>query len=115
HTSQPVISAPAGGAQRNREMVGRIRRSQRSMMIILLGAVLLLGASAATAQSEDPDLPSFATVDMGTYLKLRAEHTAIRRGVEPGRPFDPGRRMRATRQMEAQLNSVQLLAPAISS
>src|SRR5437588_1606374 len=41
-------------------------------------------------------------IDRETYLRLRDEYVARRRGIEPGRPFDPGARGRAIEQMERQ-------------
>src|SRR6266705_3178560 len=53
-------------------------------------------------EGSDPDMPSriHGTIDRETYLRLRDEYTALRRGIEPGRPFDPQARGRAIRQME---------------
>src|SRR5260370_29765629 len=41
-------------------------------------------------------------IDRETYLRLRDEYVARRRGIEPGRPFDPAVRGRAIEQMERQ-------------
>src|SRR6266567_2124858 len=41
-------------------------------------------------------------IDHETYLRLRDEYIALRRGIEPGRAFDPAARGRAIRQMEDQ-------------
>src|SRR5437588_4637181 len=41
-------------------------------------------------------------IDRETYLRLRDEYVARRRGIEPGRPFDPAARGRAIEQMERQ-------------
>src|SRR5260370_39621029 len=42
-------------------------------------------------EDEDPDLPSkfHGRVDKQTYLRMRDEFIALKRGIEPGRPFDP--------------------------
>src|SRR2546425_305864 len=64
--------------------------------------------STATADvdeaDEDPDLPArqHGNLDKATYLRLRDEYIARRRGVEPGWPFDPTARTRAIQQMEEQ-------------
>ena len=53
---------------------------------------------------ENPDLPKGKRggTDEKTYLRLRDEYIARRRGMEPGRPFDPEARGRAIRQMQMQ-------------
>ncbi len=49
----------------------------------------------------DADLGKIGrNIDRETYLRLRDEYVARRRGIEPGRPFDPGARGRAIEQME---------------
>ena len=51
----------------------------------------------------DPDLPSDVRgLDKEDYLRQREEYNGLRRGLEPGRPFDPLARGRAIRQMEIQ-------------
>src|SRR5437763_12146723 len=51
----------------------------------------------------DADLGKMGrSIDRETYLRLRDEYVARRRGIEPGRPFDPGARGRAIEQMERQ-------------
>src|SRR6266404_4188904 len=52
----------------------------------------------------DPDLPRFAhgRIDEATYLRIRDEFIALKRGIEPGRPSDPEARSRAIAQMEQQ-------------
>ncbi|HEY8186599.1 MAG TPA: Calx-beta domain-containing protein [Pyrinomonadaceae bacterium] len=59
---------------------------------------------AAGEEVEDPDMPKGRRVDIDekTYLRLRDEYIARRRGMEPGRPFDPEARGRAIRQMQVQ-------------
>ncbi|MFN2491286.1 MAG: Calx-beta domain-containing protein [Pyrinomonadaceae bacterium] len=57
--------------------------------------------------AEDPDMPKGRRGGMGginekTYLRLRDEYIARRRGMEPGRPFDPEARGRAVKQIEMQ-------------
>ncbi len=67
--------------------------------------------SSAVTQGEDED--EFVDADLGkwgsrsgidreTYLRLRDEYIARRRGIEPGLPFDPSLRGRAIEQMERQ-------------
>src|SRR5438552_10316782 len=51
----------------------------------------------------DADLGKIGrSIGRETYLRLRDEYVARRRGIEPGRPFDPGARGRAIEQMERQ-------------
>src|SRR3989475_6716308 len=51
----------------------------------------------------DADLGKMGrSIDRETYLRLRDEYVARRRGIEPGRPFDPAARGRAIEQMERQ-------------
>src|SRR6266446_3951104 len=49
----------------------------------------------------DPDMPPGmrGSIDKETYLRMRDEYIALRRGIEPGRPFDPGARGRAIDRM----------------
>src|SRR5258708_22004490 len=43
--------------------------------------------------SDDPDLGKFhGKIDHDTYLRMRDEFIALKRGIEPRRPFDPGAR-----------------------
>lgn len=52
----------------------------------------------------DPDLPpGERDVDKEAYLKARDEWVAVRRGFEPGKPFDPTARDRAIVEMGTQL------------
>src|SRR6267142_219248 len=53
---------------------------------------------------QDPDLPpgTRGSIDKETYLRMRDDYIALRRGIEPGRPFDPRARGRAIEQMEDQ-------------
>src|SRR6266404_6681460 len=58
---------------------------------------------AEDEDSEDPDLGKFhGKIDHDTYLRMRDEFIALKRGIEPGRPFDPGARGRAIEQMQGQ-------------
>src|SRR5205807_8023352 len=51
----------------------------------------------------DADLGKMGrNIDRETYLRLRDEYVARRRGIEPGRPFDPAARGHAIEQMERQ-------------
>src|SRR5437016_8041753 len=51
----------------------------------------------------DADLGKMGrSIDRETYLRLRDEYVARRRGIEPGRPFDPAARGHAIEQMERQ-------------
>ncbi len=68
--------------------------------------------SRAQAQGEgdeneevDADLGKWGSrsgIDRDEYLRLRDEYIARKRGIEPGRPFDPSMRGRAIEQMERQ-------------
>ncbi|MFS8085983.1 MAG: WD40/YVTN/BNR-like repeat-containing protein, partial [Acidobacteriota bacterium] len=51
---------------------------------------------------QDPDLPPGTKIDHETYLRLRDEYVALKRGIEPGRPFDPEARGRAIERMQIQ-------------
>ena len=59
---------------------------------------------AAGDEAEDPDMPKGRRVDIDekTYMRLRDEYIARRRGLEPGRPFDPEARGHAIQQMQVQ-------------
>lgn len=51
----------------------------------------------------DADLGKFGSrVNRDDYLRARDEYIARKRGIEPGRPFDPGLRGRAIEQMDRQ-------------
>jgi hypothetical protein len=51
----------------------------------------------------DADLGKIGSkIDREKYLRLRDEYVARRRGIEPGKPFDPTARGRAIEQMERQ-------------
>src|SRR3984893_10025289 len=62
-------------------------------------------AGADNNEEADADLPPRlrGTIDKETYLRLRAEHIGRLRGLEPGFPLDPSRRVAAIQQMETQL------------
>src|SRR5580765_7766947 len=65
-----------------------------------------LGVVAAAGDEEmDADLPPRLNglIDKETYMRLRAEHIARLRGIEPGEPFDPSLRGAAIEQLETQL------------
>ncbi|HVF43140.1 MAG TPA: carboxypeptidase regulatory-like domain-containing protein, partial [Pyrinomonadaceae bacterium] len=53
---------------------------------------------------DDADVPRFRAgkIDKEDYLSRRQEHVNKLRGVERGKPFDPGARGRAIRQLEKQ-------------
>jgi hypothetical protein len=54
-------------------------------------------------ESVDADLGKFGSkIDRDTYLRLRGEYLGRKRGIEPGRPFDPELRSRALAQMDRQ-------------
>jgi hypothetical protein len=58
----------------------------------------------------DADLGKWASrrIDRDEYLRLRDEYIARKRGIEPGRPFDPSMRGRAIEQMERQEKNLKL-------
>jgi hypothetical protein len=59
----------------------------------------------------DADLGKWGSrsgIDHDTYLRLRDEYIARKRGIEPGRPFDPSMRGRAIDQMDRQENNRKL-------
>ncbi|HYW72143.1 MAG TPA: DUF4214 domain-containing protein [Pyrinomonadaceae bacterium] len=57
----------------------------------------------------DADLGKWASRrDRDEYLRERDEYIARRRGIEPGRPFDPSMRGRAIEQMERQEKNSKL-------
>src|SRR5258708_18337700 len=60
----------------------------------------------------DPDMPPGmrVSIDKETYLRMRDEYIALRRGIEPGRPFDPEARGRAIEKMEEQEHERQRAA-----
>src|SRR5712691_7395223 len=68
------------------------------------------GAASTATQSggdededSDPDLGKFhGKIDHDNYLRMRDEFVALKRGIEPGRPFDPGARGRAIERMQGQ-------------
>src|SRR5882724_108157 len=52
-------------------------------------------------EDSDPDLGKFhGKINRNEYLRLRDEFIGLKRGIEPGRPFDPAARGRAIEQME---------------
>src|SRR5713101_7577073 len=52
----------------------------------------------------DPDMPPGVrgSIDKETYLRMRDEFVALKRGIEPGRPLDAGGRGRVIESMEGQ-------------
>jgi hypothetical protein len=57
----------------------------------------------------DADLGKFGSrIDREQYLRERDEYIARKRGIEPGRPFDPTLRGRAIEQMERQEKNSRL-------
>src|SRR6266550_157532 len=54
-------------------------------------------------EAGDPDLGKWASrIDRDKYLRLRDEYIGLKRGIEPGRPFNPEMRARAIEQMDRQ-------------
>jgi hypothetical protein len=57
----------------------------------------------------DADLGKHGSkIDRQEYLELRGEYIARKRGIEPGRPFNPGLRGEAIQQMERQEKNSRL-------
>lgn len=75
-------------------------------------------SSAPTSDEEeeegefvDADLGKFGSrsgIDREEYLRLRNDYIGRRRGIEPGRPFDPSMRGRAIEQMERQEKNLKI-------
>ena len=61
-------------------------------------------AEEEEGEEDDADVPRFRAgkIDKEDYLRRREEHINKLRGVERGKPFDPGARGRAIRQLERQ-------------
>ena len=54
-------------------------------------------------ESVDADLGKFGSrIDRDEYLRLRDEFIGLKRGIEPGRPFNPEMRTQAIEQMDRQ-------------
>lgn len=67
------------------------------------------GQKRVIEEGEDADLPRFSrgNIDKAEYLRRREEYIALRRGYEPGKPFDPTVRKHAILQMEQQERSMR--------
>src|SRR5258707_1768392 len=64
-------------------------------------------ADAGEDEDSDPDQGKFhGKIDHDKYLRIRDEFVALKRGIEPGRPFDPGARGRAIERMRSQEEEV---------
>ena len=51
-------------------------------------------ASRSEDESVDADLGKFGSrIDRDEYLRLRGEYIGLKRGIEPGRPFNPEMRV----------------------
>jgi hypothetical protein len=92
-------------------------RGQSSSNAEVMFTAVATGSSGATARArfkqgegaedgaeDDADLPAFLVgkINKEDYLARRAEHINRLRGIERGRPFDPGARGRAIGQLERQ-------------
>lgn len=60
-------------------------------------------------QTEDPDMPEFSnnSTNKEEFLTRRAEAIAAKRGVEPGKPFNPMDRIYAITLMDQQFQNLQ--------
>ncbi len=81
-----------------------------ALLLVVTGIYLGWGSiREVTAQVKrylysDPDLPPGEhNVDKEAYIKARDQWVAMRRGFEPGKPFDPTARERAIAEMGTQL------------
>src|SRR4051812_29989263 len=95
------------------------RRVWLGLVVVLLG--IALGASLWPVSSPrleaqdifdpepDPDVPRLAKkqVDKADYLSMREESMALKRGWEPGKPFDTAARDRALEQFEQQASRLK--------
>jgi hypothetical protein len=83
-----INQSPLSSEQKEDVVIGSSRKSS--------------GTSVLDEEETEPDFPKGrrGNIDEGTYLRRRDEYIARLRGIEPGRPFDPGARGRAIRQME---------------
>src|SRR5437879_1616746 len=60
-------------------------------------------AQGEAGESIDADLGKWGSrIDRDEYLRLRDEYIGRKRGMEPGRPFDPEMRSQAIEQMDRQ-------------
>jgi hypothetical protein len=110
------------------------RKTLATIVITILLLVLMIwsfGSSAATSKLRSPeqnppeqssavfadedenepdaDLGKFGSrINRDEYLRERDEYVARKRGIEPGRPFDPTLRGRAIQQMERQEKNSRL-------
>ncbi|HKF42493.1 MAG TPA: S-layer homology domain-containing protein, partial [Thermoanaerobaculia bacterium] len=108
-------------------------RSKRLLAVVLLGSLLVTGASWFSARAlgpsrltdvgeppgADADLPPMLVgrIDKATYLQLRDEFISRLRGIEPGSTLDPAIRSTAIQQMERQiaLQTLRLSPDAMQS
>ena len=76
---------------------------------VLAQWVSSLAAESANEAADDPDRPAkFHTeIDEPTYLRLRDEYVAMRRGIDPERRFDPRMRGRAIQEMETEERALE--------
>ena len=91
-------SKPGSGASHPRASSGPYKQTASNT-----NAQSQIGAQD-DGDDSDPDLPPGmrGAIDKETYLRMRDEFDALKRGIEPGRPFDPGARGRAIERMEGQ-------------
>ncbi len=79
-------------------------------LVIGWGSIRKVGAQIVEYFSVDPDRPpgtKGAEIDEAEYIMLRDEYTALLRGKEEGKPFDPTARPRAISMMEKQKDRVR--------
>lgn len=113
-----TTTMPGGEQEREAQAVQGATRPESEAGGAVYTAVATGTVSGATARTQfkenagveeeededDADVPRFMVgkIKKEDYLRRRDEHVNRLRGIERGRPFDPGARGRAIRQMERQ-------------
>lgn len=96
--------------------MGLRRGMQWGMLLggLVAGVPALQAADNNGAQGElEADIPPFARgLDKEAYLQARAAEVGLRRGIEPGRPYDPTQRILALQELEAEQRAA---APELSA
>lgn len=78
-----------------------------AVLVVTLSLLLTDNVVSQGPVNSDPHVPPFVNIDGGEYLRLRAEHIALLRGL----PYpDPSIRIRAVQQALQQMEQ-QLAAP----
>jgi hypothetical protein len=89
------------------ETTGKVTRvkSLRSFavvakLVVTLSFLLTGNAASQGLVNSDPHVPPFVNIDGGDYLRLRAEHIGLLRGLPHP---DPSARIRAVQEMNRQM------------